>query len=167
MTNTVTRIKSEKDFFAGLLFMAVGIGFAWGATDYKIGDAARMGPGYFPLMLGVLLAVVGLVVVFLSMVVETEDGDPVGRIAWRPVSFIILSNLVFGVLLGGLPSVGLPHMGLMAAIFALTFIAALAGDEFRFKEVLVLAIVLAVLSYVAFIWLLSLQFPAWPAFISG
>ncbi|MEO7940030.1 MAG: tripartite tricarboxylate transporter TctB family protein [Burkholderiaceae bacterium] len=167
MTNTVTRIKSEKDFFAGLLFMAVGIGFAWGATNYKIGDAARMGPGYFPLMLGVLLAIVGLVVVFLSMVVETEDGDPVGRIAWRPVCFIILANLVFGALLGGLPSVGLPHMGLMAAIFALTFIAALAGDEFRFKEVLILAIVLAVLSYVAFIWLLSLQFPAWPAFISG
>lgn len=167
MTNTVTRIKSERDFFAGLLFMAVGIAFAWGATNYKIGDAARMGPGYFPLMLGVLLAIVGLVVVFLSMVVETEDGDPVGRIAWRPVCFIILANLIFGVLLGGLPSIGLPYMGLMAAIFALTLIAALAGDEFRLKEVLILAIVLAVLSYVAFIWLLSLQFPAWPAFISG
>ena len=103
----------------------------------------------------------------VSLVVETVDGDPVGRIAWRPLSFIILANLVFGVLLGGLPSIGLPHMGLMAAIFAMTFISAYAGDEFRFKEVLVLAIVLAALSYVAFIWLLSLQFPAWPAFISG
>ena len=164
---TVRRIKSEKDFFSGLLFMAVGVGFAWGATSYKIGDASRMGPGYFPLLLGVLLAIVGLVVVFVSLVVETEDGDPVGRIAWRPLFFIILANLVFGVLLGGLPSIGLPHMGLMAAIFVLTFIAASAGDEFRFKEVLVLAVVLALLSYVAFIWLLSLQFPAWPAFISG
>lgn len=161
------RIKSEKDFFAGLLFMVVGIGFAWGATSYKIGDAARMGPGYFPLMLGALLALVGVVVLMVSLVVETVDGDPVGRIAWRPLSFIILANLVFGVLLGGLPSIGLPHMGLMAAIFAMTFISAYAGDEFRFKEVLVLAIVLAALSYVAFIWLLSLQFPAWPAFISG
>ena len=161
------RIKSEKDFFAGLLFMVVGIGFAWGATSYKIGDAARMGPGYFPLMLGALLALVGVVVLMVSLVVETVDGDPVGRIAWRPLSFIILANLVFGVLLGGLPSIGLPHMGLMAAIFAMTFISAYAGDEFRFKEVLALAIVLATLSYVAFIWLLSLQFPAWPAFISG
>ena len=161
------RIKSEKDFYSGLLFMAVGVGFAWGATSYKIGDASRMGPGYFPLLLGVLLALVGALVMFLSLVVETEDGDPVGRIAWRPLIFIILANLVFGVLLGGLPSIELPYMGLMAAIFAMTFIAAYAGDEFRFKEVLILAIVLAALSYIAFIWLLSLQFPAWPAFISG
>ena len=167
MTRTSTRIKSQKDFFSGLLFMVVGVGFAWGATNYKIGDASRMGPGYFPLMLGILLAVVGLVVMFLSLVVETEDGDPVGSIAWKPLFFIILANLTFGVLLGGLPSIDLPHMGLMAAIFALTFIAAYAGDEFRVKEVFILAIVLAALSYVAFIWLLSLQFPAWPAFISG
>jgi hypothetical protein len=167
MTRPATRIKSQKDFFSGLLFMVVGVGFALGATSYKIGDASRMGPGYFPLMLGILLAVVGLLVMFLSLVVETEDGDPVGSIAWKPLFFIILANLVFGVLLGGLPSVELPHMGLMAAIFALTFIAAYAGDEFRFKEVLILAIVLAALSYTAFIWLLQLQFPAWPAFISG
>jgi len=167
MTNSVMRIKSQKDFFSGLLFLLVGAGFAWGATSYKIGEASRMGPGYFPLLLGVMLAIVGLLVMFVSLVVETEDGDPVGRIAWRPLFFVILSNLTFGVLLGGLPSIGLPYMGLMAAIFALTFIAALAGDEFRFKEVLILAIVLSVLSYTAFIWLLSLQFPAWPAFISG
>ena len=167
MTRTATRIKSQKDFFSGLLFMVVGVGFAWGATSYKIGDASRMGPGYFPLMLGILLAVVGLVVMFLSLFVETEDGDPVGSIAWKPLFFIILANLTFGVLLGGLPSIDLPHMGLMAAIFALTFIAAYAGDEFKVKEVFILAIVLAALSYIAFIWLLQLQFPAWPAFISG
>lgn len=161
------QIKSQKDFFSGLLFMAVGIGFAWGATSYKIGDASRMGPGYFPLLLGVLLAVVGLVVTFLALVIETEDGEPIGKIAWKPLFFIILANLIFGVLLGGLPAIGLPHMGLMAAIFAMIFIAALAGEEFKFKEVLILAIVLAALSYTAFIWILSLQFPAWPAFISG
>jgi hypothetical protein len=160
-------IKSQKDFFSGLLFMAVGIGFAWGATSYKIGEASRMGPGYFPLLLGGLLALVGLVVTFQSLVIETEDGDPVGSIAWKPLFFIILSNFMFGVLLGGLPVIGLPHMGLMAAIFALVFISALAGEEFRLKEVIVLAVVLAGLSYTAFIWLLSLQFPAWPAFISG
>ena len=160
-------IKSQKDFFSGLLFMTVGIGFAWGATSYKIGDASRMGPGYFPLLLGILLAVVGLVVTFLALVIETEDGDPIGKIAWKPLFFIIAANLTFGVLLGGLPAIGLPHMGLMTAIFAMIFISALAGEEFNFKEVLILAIVLAALSYTAFIWLLSLQFPAWPAFISG
>ena len=167
MTRTPTRIKSQKDFFSGLLFMVVGVAFAWGATNYKIGDASRMGPGYVPLVLGILLALVGLLVMFIAMVVETEDGDPIGTIAWKPLFFIILANLTCGVLLGGLPSIGLPYMGLMAAIFALTFIAAMAGEEFKLREVVVLALVLAGLSYTAFIWLLSLQFPAWPAFISG
>ncbi len=167
MTTHVSRIKSEKDFYSGLLFMAVGIGFAWGATAYKIGEAARMGPGYFPFVLGILLAIVGLVVTFLALTVETEDGDKVGTIAWKPLFFIILANLLFGVMLGGLPSIGLPYMGLIAAIYVLTFVAASAGDEFDFKEVLILATILAGLSYVAFIYLLKLQFPAWPAFITG
>jgi len=167
MTTHVARIKSEKDFYSGLLFMAVGIAFAWGATNYKIGEAARMGPGYFPLMLGLLLAVVGLVVTFSALTVETEDGDKVGKFAWKPLFFIILANLLFGVLLGGLPSIGLPYMGLIAAIYVLTFVAALGGEEFKFREVLMLATVLAVLCYVAFIVLLKLQFPAWPAFITG
>ncbi len=161
------RIKSQKDFFSGLLFIVVGIAFAWGATNYKVGDAARMGPGYFPLMLGVLLAILGIVVTFNALVVETEDGDPVGSIAWRPLFFIILANLTFGVLLGGLPSVGLPYMGLIAAIIALTFIAALAGEEFKFKEVVILAVILAITCYLTFIVALKLQFPAWPAFIAG
>lgn len=160
-------IKSQKDFFSGLLFITVGVAFAWGATNYKVGEAARMGPGYFPLMLGVLLAVLGIVVTFNALVVETEDGDKVGSIAWKPLFFIILSNLTFGMLLGGLPSVGLPYMGLIAAVIALTFIAALAGDEFKFKEVLTLGIILSVTCYVTFILMLKLQFPAWPAFIAG
>ena len=138
------RIKSQKDFFSGLLFIAVGIAFAWGATNYKVGDAARMGPGYFPLLLGVLMAIVGIAVTFTALVVETEDGDKIGNFAWRPLFFIILANLMFGVLLGGLPSIGLPYMGMSAAIIALTFIAALAGEEFNFKEVLILSIILAV-----------------------
>ena len=167
MTTHVTRIKSEKDFYSGLLFMAVGIAFAWGATNYKIGDAARMGPGYFPLLLGILLAIVGLVVTFLALTVETEDGDKVGAIAWKPLFFIILANLLFGVMLGGLPSIGLPYMGLVAAIYVITFVAAMAGEEFKFREVLILATILAAMSYVAFIALLKLQFPAWPAFITG
>lgn len=167
MTTHVSRIKSEKDFYSGLLFMVVGLGFAWGATEYKIGEAARMGPGYFPFVLGILLAIVGLVVIFLALTVQTEDGDKVGAIAWKPLFFIILANLLFGVMLGGLPSIGLPYMGLIAAIFVLTFVAASAGDEFAFKEVLILATILAALSYVAFIYLLKLQFPAWPAFITG
>jgi hypothetical protein len=161
------KIKSQKDFFAGLMFMTVGVAFSWGATNYNIGEGARMGPGYFPLMLGILLGVLGLAIIFESLVVETEDGEPVGSIAWKPLGFIIGANLAFGVLLGGLPRIGLPAMGLIAAIYALVFIASLAGDKFLPKEVAILATILAVFSYVAFVWLLKLQFPVWPAFITG
>ena len=117
------KIKSNKDFASGLMFMGVGTAFAWGATSYNVGTGARMGPGYFPLLLGILLA--------------------------------------------GLPSIGIPAMGLIVGIYALTFIASLAGNEFHAKSVFVLATVLAVGSYVAFVWALKLQFPVWPSFISG
>jgi hypothetical protein len=161
------KIKSQRDFFAGLMFTVVGIAFAWGATTYSVGTGARMGPGYFPLMLGILLAVLGVIVIFTALTIETVDGEPVGKMAWRPLTFIIGSNIVFGILLGGLPNLGIPAMGLIAAIYALTFIASLAGSQFHFKEVLILATVLAIGSYVAFVWMLKLQFQVWPSFITG
>lgn len=161
------RIKSQKDFVSGLMFMAVGIAFAWGATNYTIGEGARMGPGYFPLMLGILLTALGGFIVFEAMVVETEDGEPIGKWAWKPLGFIIGSNVLFGVLLGGLPRFGIPAMGLIVAIYGLTFVAAMAGDEFKWKEVIILATVLAIGSYLAFIVLLNLQFQVWPTFITG
>lgn len=161
------KIKSQKDFFSGLMFIVVGIAFAWGATTYNIGEGARMGPGYFPLVLGILLAAIGAFTIFEALVVETEDGEPVGKLAWKPLSFIIGSNVVFGILLGGLPFIGFPSFGLIVGIYALVFIAAMAGEEFKFKEVLILATILAIGSYLAFIVLLKLQFPVWPSFIVG
>lgn len=161
------RIKSQKDFFSGLMFTAVGAAFAVGATSYTIGNGARMGPGYFPLLLGILLAILGAVVMFKALVVETADGDKIGTFAWKPLFFIIASNVLFGILLGGLPSIGLPAMGLIAGIFGLTFVASLAGERFNFKEVLILAVILSIGSYLAFIVLLKLQFPVWPTFITG
>lgn len=160
-------IKSQKDFFSGLMFMSVGVAFAWGATNYTLGDGARMGPGYFPLMLGVLLAVLGGVITFQALVVETVDGDNVGAFAWKPLILIILANVLFGVLLGGLPSIKLPAMGLIVAIFALTFVASAAGEDFSIKSCLILSTVLAIGSYLAFIVVLKLQFPVWPTFITG
>ena len=159
--------KSQKDFFSGLMFTVVGVAFAWGATKYSIGTGARMGPGYFPLMLGILMAILGAVITFKALVVETEDGDKIGSWAWKPLFFIIAANLLFGLMLGGLPSIKFPAFGLIAAIYALTVVSAMAGEEFRLKEVLVLATVLAIMSYLAFIVLLKLQFPVWPAFITG
>ena len=160
-------IKSQKDFFSGALFIAIGVAFAWGATTYNVGEAARMGPGYFPLMLGIVMALIGAIVLFTSLVVETEGGDRIGKWAWRPLFFIIAANLVFGVLLGGLPSIGLPAMGLIAAIFALTIISSMADGHFHTRNTLILSAILAVGSYVAFIVLLKLQIQVWPSFIAG
>lgn len=161
------RIKSQRDFFAGVMFTVVGIAFAWGASTYNVGTGARMGAGYFPLMLGVVMAIIGLGIMFTGLTVKTADGEPIGKWAWKQIIFIIGANLAFGVLLAGLPSFGVPAMGMVIAIYALTLIASLAGDEFNLKKVLVLATVLAIGSYVAFIWALKLQIQVWPTFISG
>jgi len=160
-------IKSQKDFYSGVMFMAVGIAFAWGATTYSVGSGARMGPGYFPLMLGVVLAILGAVITFKALTIETEGGDKIGKWAWRPLTLIIAANLAFGVLLGGLPSIKLPAMGMIAAIYALTFIASTADGKFHFKPTFVLATILSAGSYLAFIVLLKLQIPVWPTFITG
>ena len=159
-------IKSQKDFFAGLMFMAVGVAFAWGATTYKVGTGARMGPGYFPLMLGILLAVLGSAITFKALVIETAGGDKIGRWAWKPLVFIILANLAFGVLLGGLPNFKVPAMGLIVGIYALTFISSLAEPGWKVKNTFILATVLAIGSYLAFVVVLKLQFPVWPVFLT-
>ncbi|MEN9721370.1 MAG: hypothetical protein RIT13_2075 [Pseudomonadota bacterium] len=161
------KIKSQKDFYSGLLYTVVGAAFAYGATSYNIGTGARMGPGYFPLLLGSILAIIGGVILLKALVVETPTGDRIGSWAWKPLSFIISGNLLFGVLLGGLPSIKLPAMGLIVAIYGTTLVVSMAGDKFKLKEVLILATVLSVLSYLAFIVLLKLQFPVWPSFIAG
>jgi hypothetical protein len=159
--------KSQKDFFSGLMFGAVGGAFAWGATTYNVGEGARMGPGYFPLMLGIVLALLGAVIMFQSLTIESEDGDRIGRWAWKPLFYILGANLAFGVLLGGLPSIGVPAMGMIIAIDALTIISSLAGENFKLRDVLILSTILAVGSYLAFIVLLKLQIQVWPTFITG
>ncbi len=161
------QIKSQKDFFSGLMFMAVGLAFAWGATTYNLGTGARMGPGYFPLMLGVVLAILGSIVLFQSLVVETEDGQKIGKIAWRPLVFIVGANVIFGICLGGLPAIGLKPLGLMVGIYALTFVASMAETGWKVKATLILATFLAVLSYVAFVVVLKLQFPVWPVYFTA
>jgi hypothetical protein len=161
------RIRSQQDFWSGVMFMAVGLAFVWSSTAYDFGSAAEMGPGYFPRILGIMTAILGAVIAVKSLVVRPEGDGRIGRLAWRQLFFIIAANLAIGVMLGGLPSIGLPALGLVLGIYALTFISALAGDDFRVKEVFVLATVLAVACYLGFVVLLRLQFQVWPAFLSG
>jgi len=153
------RIKSEKDFWSGILFVVVGVGFAWGATAYTFGSSAQPGPGYFPFGLGLLMALLGGLVLFKSLVVEAEGGDRIGRIAWRPLGVVLGAVALFGALL--------PIGGLVVALPALVIVSSLAGDEFKLVEVLANAVVLTVGCWAVFVWGLGLSLPMWPAAMAG
>ena len=112
------RIKSERDFWAGLMFIVVGVIFAVGATNYSMGPAcppndpcaanlwarlsqlsAHPGAGYFPLGLSIILALLGALVLFKALTIEAEGGDKVGAFAWRPLIIIVIAIAVFGAML--------------------------------------------------------------------
>ena len=153
------KIKNQRDFWSGLMFIVVGVGFAWGATNYSFGSSARPGPGYFPFGLGVLLAIMGALVWFASITVETEDGDPIGSIAWKPLIIITGSVVMFGFIL--------PKLGMILSLPLLILVSALAGDEFHWKDALLNIAVLTLGSWLVFIKGLSLVIPLWPSFITG
>ncbi len=153
------KIKSQRDFWSGLMFLVAGIAFAWGATEYSFGTSARPGPGYFPFGLGILLALLGGLVLFKALTLESEGGDPVGTIAWRPLLVIVAAILVFGV--------ALPRLGLACTLPLLIALSSLAGDQFRWRDVLVTSVVLTVGSWALFIVGLKLTIPLWPIYITG
>lgn len=150
-------IKSEKDFWSGLMFIAVGVGFAVGALEYNFGSSARPGPAYFPFGLGILLALLGGLVLFKAMTFEVEGGDRIGPWAWRPLLVLMASVAAFGW--------ALPHLGMFIALPLLVIVSALAGDEFRWREAIINAIVLTAACWVIFVYGLSLTLPLYPSFI--
>lgn len=151
------RIKSQRDFWSGLMFMAAGVAFAWAASGYAVGSAARMGPGYFPLMLGVLLAVLGAVITLQAMTIETEDGEPVAAWDWRSIVLVLGAVSLFGALL--VPA------GLIVALVVLVVVSSFASHEFGWRATLINAVVLVALCLVTFVWGLKLQFPLLPRFL--
>ena len=153
------KIKSQKDFWSGLMFIILGIGFAWGALNYSFGSSARPGPGFFPFGLGVLMAIMGSLVLFKAMVVETVDGEPLGQWAWKPLITITATVGIFGYTL--------PHLGMAVALPILVIISSLAGDEFHWKDVLLNSVILTIGSWGIFIKGLNLVIPLWPKFITG
>lgn len=159
-------IKNQKDFAAGLSFVAIGIAFAIGATEHTLRNGAHMGPGYFPLMMGIILAILGVLIAANAFGSDEEPVQKFGPVAWRPLFFIIAANVLFGALLGGVPALNIPSMGLIVAIFALTFVAMLGGRHFSLKSALVLSTILAAGSYLVFVYALSLTIQVWPAFIT-
>lgn len=145
--------------------MGVGVAFAWSASSYTLGKAARMGAGYFPLALGAVLALLGGVILYKALVVETVDGDKLRAFAWRPLVLIVAANLAFGVLLAGVPSIQLPPMGLMAAVYAMTLLCCWAAADVKWLQALLLATLLAATSYLVCISVLHLGLPVWPPFV--
>ena len=153
------KTKSQRDFWSGLIFVVIGVAFAWGSTNYSFGSSARPGAAYFPFGLGVLLAILGGVVLVKALVVGKEDGDPIGAIAWRPLLIIVAAIIVFGLLL--------PRLGMVLTLPILVTISALAGDEFHWKDALINSVILTAGSWVIFIWGLSLVIPVWPPFLTA
>ena len=139
-------------FHSGLLFVIVGLIFSIWATYYKIGSASNMGPGYFPIMLGVILVGLGILNL-LKSIAKSETKVP-ADIAWRPLILILFANILFGVLL--------PSMGLVVAIFALVIVSSYAMSNTQIKEAILLATLLSVVSCIVFVWALSMPLPILP-----
>jgi hypothetical protein len=150
------KIKSPKDFWSGLMFMASGLFFAvWATTHYQMGTAVRMGPAYFPAVLGGLLTVLGLIILAGSL---TAEGPAVPRFHFRPLVLITVATVAYGYLM--------KPLGLVGATAALVFIGALGGHEFKWREVAILYVVLIVFSVLVFVKGLTLPFPLWPEIVS-
>ena len=148
------KIKSQRDFWSGMMFVLTGMAFAWGATAYKFGSSAKPGPGYFPFGLGVCLALLGALMLFKALTIESEGGDPIGEIAWRPLLVVVAAVSMFGL--------ALPRLGLVCTLPLLVTLSALAGNEFRWRDALVNSAVLTLGSWVIFVWGLKLTLPIWP-----
>ena len=144
-------LRNNRDFLAGLLFMLLG-GLAVAlARDFPMGTTMRMGPGYFPTAIGGILFLFGVYLLIRGV----RTGVKVrGEWGWRPLVLITLSILVFGFLL--------ERLGLVPTALAMFFVAAAAGREFRFREVLLLAVVMTAFSVLVFIWGLKLPYPLLP-----
>jgi putative tricarboxylic transport membrane protein len=142
------RIRSPKDFWAGLIFITIGGGFVLLAQQYRLGDMHRMGPAMFPTLVGALLAVLGAIIALRSFAFE---GEPVPRFYLRPIGVSLLGIVLFGV--------ALQWLGLIAAVAVLVLVAA---RDVRPLENLALAAVMILFSVAVFVWLLGLPLPLWP-----
>ncbi|HEU0204483.1 MAG TPA: tripartite tricarboxylate transporter TctB family protein [Burkholderiaceae bacterium] len=151
------RIKNEKDFWSGVMFFAVGLGFAIGATNYDFGTAQRMGPAYFPAILGGLLAVLGIIVGLEGLGLEKEEGK-LDKFHFGPIAWVVGSVALFGILL--------KPAGLLLSIIALVFVSMLGSHEFKWKEAVAVCVVMAAIVWVVFVYALNLTIPVWPAFMT-
>ena len=150
------KIRNQKDFVSGLMYIGLGSFFAILARGYQMGTAAKMGSGYFPFWLGVLLATIGAYIAFRSLAISQEDVK-LAKVDIPSVLWVTGSTLVFAICL--------PILGLVASLFLLVVISSMASHEFSWKGSVLSAVFLIGFAYMAFVWGLKLQFPVWPIFI--
>jgi len=153
-----SRFHHSQDFWSGCAFTAFGAVTVVLAQSHPLGTAARMGPGYFPTLLGFLLAGIGAVMLLRSLV-AAASGERVGRIDIWLLLRVLLAVAAFGLLLNPL--------GIVLTAMIVVVIASCAGRELRLGEALLNAVVLALLSYVLFIRALNQTMPVWPWFLTG
>jgi uncharacterized membrane protein len=141
-------IVNNKDFWAGLMLIAIGAVAVLIARDYPFGTALRMGPGYFPVVLGGVLILFGLAILAGGL----RGGEPIaGSWSLRALVILPLSLILFGVLM--------QYAGFVPAMLVLIFGSATATSEFRSMEVLLFALGLTTLSVIVFVWGLGLPYP--------
>ena len=138
-----------RDLLAGGVFIALGVAFAAGSLAYDIGTPVRMGPGYVPLVLGVVLTGLGVLVIVKGII--AGEGEPIGEIDWRAVVLVTAALLFFGVTVRGL--------GVVGALFGASLLAALARSQTSVREAFVISVGLTALSVVIFIVALQLRLP--------
>lgn len=151
------RIRSQRDFWSGLMFLVMGVLFVVFSQAYQFGTPARMGPGFFPTVLGALMALLGAVIAWRSTA-PSAQADRLGSVGWRPFLLVIGAVIVF--------SVTLPYLGMVIAIALLIGISSLATHEFSWGATAISIVVLLVMSYLVFVKGLELQFPVWPTFLT-
>ena len=142
-----SRVQSPKDFWTGLIYLAVGAGVIFIARNYSVGTASRMGPGYFPLALSGLLIVFGLAAVVRSFLVQ---GEPIGAFAWKPMVLVLVGTALFGALISTL--------GLIIALLALVLTSAAASEKFRFDWRAALGLV-ALIAFCSLVFVKGLGVP--------
>lgn len=144
-------VKSQSTFYAGLLFIAIGLLFLFTSVSYPIGVASKMGPGYFPVLLSVVLICLGVVNIVKSII--HLNVDTVTGLSVKPLFFVLFANIVFGILL--------PKVGFVLSTITLVAIAS-QSSKATIKEVLILSMILATTSSVIFIGMLSMPFKLFP-----
>ena len=143
-----TFIRHPKDFWTGIIFLFFGLAAVYIGQDYPMGTAGRMGPAYFPTILGGLLALIGLSAFIRAFV---RPGDAIGKFYIREIVLILSSILLFGILMRG--------AGLVPAVLVLILLSAYASPKFTWPASLLLALGMAVFSVVVFVKLLGLPMP--------